>query len=80
MRMSRIVIVSFSALLGFPTLTHRQHGFQEIKDLLNAKNVLWLSLQLLPETYLLLSKKNSETDYYKYMWVFTWNFRYSCRI
>jgi hypothetical protein len=53
--------VACMALLYFSTLSHKQHGFRK-KKLLNMKCV-WISLQLLPESFLVI--RRTERDMMK---------------
>ena len=55
MRMHHILSVSCPALQHFPTLSHKRNDFREKEKLLNTKCVFRFSLQLLSESFLILS-------------------------
>ena len=47
--------VACPAVRYFSTLSHRRHDFRK-KDLLNIKCMFWFSVQILSETFLILSR------------------------
>ena len=59
-RIAHIVICGLSGYYNtFATLSHKRHRFR--KKVLNIKRVFWLSLQLLSETFLILSRTERRT-------------------
>ena len=65
MRMRCVIFSSVACLcVPFfpPTLSHKRHDFRgRGGDLLNTKGVFWFSIQLLPETFLILWKIQRDT-------------------
>jgi len=59
MRMRHSVICGLPLLLYFSTLCHKRYDFCKNK-LLNTRCVLWFSLQILPETFLILRRNERD--------------------
>jgi len=63
MRVRHISVCSLSGSTKFSALSHKQRDFRKKKKFLNIQCVFWFSLQLLPETLLIL--RRSERDMIK---------------
>jgi hypothetical protein len=59
LRLTMLSPVTCLSLPHFPTLSHKRYYFG--KKLLNIKFVFWYSLQLLPETFLILRRSERDT-------------------
>jgi hypothetical protein len=71
-----IVISGLSGCTLFATLSHKYQDFR--KKLLNIKCVLWLSLQILSDTFTIL--RRTEWDIIKIYNGFHVKYRYTCEI